>query len=161
MMDIATLPMAIFLAASANNAEPVSMCEIRTQAWCMIQGTTHFDVTTVDNDTRVWLLRSKMLPLDTIRVVESRACSSYPADIQEKSEALMALGSGAGSKYVITWKLHRDGSCVLRFELPVVGRRPNEIAYYLVGSSFNACSWDKCPGISLALTAKVARSKQQ
>lgn len=160
MMSLAATALALVAIPEPQGAEPVQACDIRTQAWCMIQTTTHFDVTTIDNNTRVWTLRSRMLGSETIRIVEDRACGSYPSDIQEKSEALMAPEADGRRKYVITWKLHRDGSCSLRFELPVAGRKRNETAYFLVGSIFTACTWERCPGISLAATPLTRRPRR-
>jgi len=57
-------------------------------------------------------------------------------------------------KYVITWKLHRDGSCSLRFELPAANRKPNEMAYFLVSRIFY--------GLHLGpLPRRVARSNAE
>lgn len=161
MIEFAISALALAASTEGQKAEPIQRCEIRTQAWCLVQGGTYFDVTTLDNDTRVWTLRDRMLGLETIRITEDRACGSYPSDIQEKSEALVMSPANGRSKYIITWSLHRDGSCSLRFELPVTGRKPNEIAYFLVGSIFTACTWDRCPGISLAATPTASRSQRQ
>jgi hypothetical protein len=102
-----------------------------------------------------------MLGSEKIRIFEDRACGSYPSDIQEKSELMVLSETNERSKYVIVWKLHKDGSCSLRFELPVANRKPNEIAYFMVGSIFTACTWDRCPGVSLAATPEAKRTKRQ
>lgn len=161
MIEFAIYALATAQSRVPTNSEPVQVCQIRTQAWCMVQTATLFDVTTVDDKKRVWSLRDNMMGSETVRVIEDRSCGSYPSDIQEKSEQLILSRVGGRSRYVILWKLHRDGSCSLRFELPVVGRKPNEIAYFLVGSIFSACTWDRCPSVSLAVTRKVNHTTTQ
>ncbi len=160
MIQLVIYGLALGASHPSGKSEPTQACEIRTQAWCLLQDGTHFDVTTVDSTKRIWTLRDNILGSETIRIIEDRACGSYPSDIQEKSEVLVPSKTNGLSKYLITWNLHRDGSCSLRFELPVTNRKPNEIAYFIVGSIFTACTWDRCPGMSLAATPEAKRSKQ-
>lgn len=159
---IHTIVYGLTLAASSPSgaSEPMQACQLKTQAWCLVQGATHFDVFTVSDRTRVWILRDAILGGEKVRIIEDRACGSYPSDMQEKTELMETRRASEQQKYIITWKLHKSGSCSLRFELPVINNKPNEIAYYLVGSVFVACTRYQCPAVSLAATPQRDRLKR-
>jgi hypothetical protein len=118
-------------------------------AWCLVQAGIHFDVTTVDNERRVWTLRSRSIGAASVRIVEDRGCSSYPSDIQSKSEGPGRSALDGSAKYVIRWKLHKDDSCNLSVEVPMVDGARNALAYELAVSGLNACTDDRCTGPSL------------
>src|SRR3954462_12084665 len=136
---------ALALAAPPRpNPEPMQLCEIRTQAWCLVHGGTRFDIKTVDNSTRIWALRDCKLGATTIRVIESRGCSSYPSDIQTKSEGVGASTVDGVKKYIISWKLHRDNSCTLFIEVPLINGDKDPIAYEILLSGLLACTAEGC-----------------
>src|SRR3954470_8465610 len=117
MIPLAAFALAFEAAPRLSNPAPIQSCQIRTQAWCLLGDPALFDVTTVSTDKRVWTFRGSYLGSAGIRVVEDRGCSSYPSDIQTRSEGLSSSFVDGSSRYVIAWTLHKDGSCTLRIEI--------------------------------------------
>jgi hypothetical protein len=152
MIDLITTVLAAAAVSPAQPSEPMQVCEIQTQAWCLVQSGTLFDVTTTDYNKRVWTLRDKMFGSASITIVEDRACSSYPSDIQHKSEGPQAPALGGNQKYVIIWKLHKDDSCNLSIEIPMIKGVKNIIAYEVVIRDLKACPDVRCTGPSVAGT---------
>lgn len=140
-------------ASPAPAAEPMQRCEIRTPAWCLIGGGLYFDVMTVDGRTRFWKLWGPFLEPTVITITEDSACGSYPSDVQSRSEQLGPVGPDGRRKHVITWRLHKAGSCTLRIEIPMEDKRRYEVAHYTVLSSFMACKDDgRCSGPTLGMS---------
>src|SRR3954466_4521706 len=101
MIALVATALAVAAAPHTKPSEPMTACEVRTRAWCLLQSGIYFDVTTVDNDKRVWTLRDSMLGRTTIRIVEDRGCSSYPSNVQWRSEAPGHPAPDGSGKYVI------------------------------------------------------------
>lgn len=148
MIDAALMALALAAAPQAA-AGPMQRCDIRTQAWCLVQAGIHFDVITANNEMRVWTLRSRSIGTATVRIVEDRGCSSYPSDIQSKSEGPGRSAVDGSARYVIRWKLHKDGSCNLSIEIPIADGVRDGLAYELAVSGLDACTDDRCTGPSL------------
>ncbi len=155
MIDLLMTALAAAVVASPKLAEPVQRCEIRTQAWCLVQSGTLFDVETIDYNKRVWMLRDKMFGSERIRIVEDRACSSHPSNAQKKLEGLQAASLDGSHKYVIMWQLHREGTCNLSIEIPLTNGVRNPVIYEVVLSALKACQDEGCAGPTLGATPSV------
>jgi hypothetical protein len=153
-----TMLIAAFLAGTTPPpaVEPMQRCEIRFPAWCLIGSGHYFDVMTVDRRTRFWKLWGPFLEPTVVTITEDSACGSYPSDVQSRSEELGPAGPDGKRKQVITWRLHKAGSCTLRIEIPMDDKRRYELAYYTVLTSLKACTDDgRCTGPSLEMTPVV------
>jgi hypothetical protein len=152
MIDLISAVLAVAAGSPAQLSDPVQACEIQTQAWCLVQSGTLFDVTSIDYNKRVWTLRNKMFESASVRILEDRGCSSYPSDFQRKSEGLHTSTLDGSQKYVIKWSLHKDDSCNLYIEIPVVNNTKNIIAYEVMLRDLKACLSQHCDGPNLAAT---------
>lgn len=161
MIHLAATALALAAAPQASNAAPMQRCDLRTQAWCLLQAGIYFDVRTVDNERRVWTLRGPFLGAEQIRIVEKRGCSSYPSDVQLRSEGPGCSALDGSSKHLISWTLHKDNSCTLVIEIPATNGVRNVPAYELALSALKACTDERCAGPSLAATPSAGAARRR
>lgn len=139
--------------ASPQAAAPMQVCEVRAGAWCLIRSGVYFDVKTVNNDKRTWLLFGPYLGTSSINIVESRACSAVVADSPSRSEGFGKSEVDGSKKYVVKVILNKEASCSISVEIPMNGEKRDEVAYEFAISGLRACSDRQSAGVTLASIA--------
>jgi hypothetical protein len=143
-----------------QSATPVQTCELRTEAWCLLRSGVRVDERTVDNDRRLWDFHGSYLGDAHVTMMEDRGCSAASSDFQSRSEREAPSAIDGTPKYIVEWKLRRDGSCTLRLEIPIKDGKKDPVAYDFVVRGLRACMDRSCSGPSLLETpAEPNRSK--